>query len=153
MMFARQLIKNLSSSLSQPTIVTKHKTLCTLNVGGVKRFQSTDHKDPPCDDNDNRVKLIMLELENLRDEGRDMPDVSFIKKQHWKELLTLSGQRARQKFYHYLYTSQRKKETEKVSKRPASGSRFVDKLFFDVDEKATTIVGFGRIQGTKGSRR
>ncbi|XP_037048074.1 mitochondrial ribonuclease P protein 1 homolog isoform X2 [Bradysia coprophila] len=124
-MLARQLIhltRNFSSLSRHPSIVNQHTILCTLNSDSITRLYSIDLKDESSpvktdEKEDRKMKLIKLEMESMREDGRDMPDFSFIKKQHWNEMLKLDSKSARRKYYNFLFVTQMKVEVEKAKKQ------------------------------------
>lgn len=125
-MLPRQLIHltKIVSSLRQPATSYK-QTICTTNVDSLRRFYSNDSNGEPSPkmstDEESRLALIKLELNSLRQDGFDVPDVEWIKKQHWQELLKLASKAARRSYYNFLHVTQKKQEMEKVGKALAMG--------------------------------
>lgn len=52
---------------------------------------------------EHKLKVLVLEAEVLRQDGKMVPDSSFFKPEHWKELLKLESRSARQKYLQYLF--------------------------------------------------
>lgn len=68
-----------------------------------------------------KLKVLMLEVDVFRQEGRKAPDPEKLTSDHWNHLLTLKTRSSRQKFYSYLWqiekkreNARRKREEEKV---------------------------------------
>lgn len=68
-----------------------------------------------------RRKVLELEMEVMRQEGRKVPDPSLIKESHWEHLLQLSSRNQRRHYYLYLWniemakiSEQQKKERRKI---------------------------------------
>lgn len=59
-----------------------------------------------------KLKILELEVEVLRQEGRKVP--SALKSDQWEHLLTLQSKSARAKFYSFLWTVEMKRENEKL---------------------------------------
>lgn len=76
------------------------------------RINETDTK---ISEEDRKLKLIQLEISLKRQRGGRAPDVNFIKKHQWDELLTLNTATARDKFYSYLYVAEKTKANKVVS--------------------------------------
>ncbi|XP_022918293.1 mitochondrial ribonuclease P protein 1 homolog [Onthophagus taurus] len=63
-----------------------------------------------------KLKVLMLEAEVMRQDGRAVPDASFIRDDHWSELLKLPSMSARRKYLTFLFKLQKKKENEQLRK-------------------------------------
>lgn len=63
---------------------------------------------------EHKLQVIMLETEVLKQEGRKVPSISFIKHHHWQELLALNTRTARRKYLDFLFKVEKKKENEAV---------------------------------------
>ncbi|XP_058053819.1 mitochondrial ribonuclease P protein 1 homolog [Anopheles bellator] len=63
-----------------------------------------------------RRKVIELELEVMRQEGRKVPSLSTIKPQQWDHLLTLSSRNQRRQYYLYLWNIEIVRLNAKVKK-------------------------------------
>lgn len=68
------------------------------------------------DDLDRKLKILKLEVSVLRQEGRKVPDPELMKPAHWDHLLQLSSRSARSKYYSFLWSIERKKESSQVPK-------------------------------------
>nr|CAH7767737.1 unnamed protein product [Callosobruchus chinensis] len=69
---------------------------------------------------EHKLKVILLEAEVMRQEGKLVPANSYISKSHWIELLSLPSRNARKKMYEYLFKLSKKKEnrlTKKLEKK------------------------------------
>ncbi|XP_072379606.1 mitochondrial ribonuclease P protein 1 homolog [Diabrotica undecimpunctata] len=65
---------------------------------------------------EHKLKVLMLEAEVMRQEGKAVPEHNFLREKHWKEILNLSSRSARQKYLEYLFKLSKRKEHEKVKK-------------------------------------
>lgn len=61
-----------------------------------------------------RLKILQLEVDVLRQEGRKVPAV--MKPDHWEHLMGLQSKSARSKYYTFLWTVEKKRENEKLRK-------------------------------------
>ncbi|VEN35621.1 unnamed protein product [Callosobruchus maculatus] len=80
-------------------------------------IKSITNGDPELE---HKLKVILLEAEVMRQEGKLVPPNSDISKSHWTELLSLPSRNARRKMYEYLFKLSKKKEnrlTKKLEKR------------------------------------
>lgn len=57
-----------------------------------------------------KLKVLVLEMEVMRQEGQSIPSDSFMKKNYWIELLKLGTRTARKKYLNYLFKLEKKKE-------------------------------------------
>lgn len=62
------------------------------------------------------VKVLTLEIDVMRHEGRKVPDPVNIKPQHWEQILALNSKSARQKYYTFLWKTEKKRENAVVKK-------------------------------------
>lgn len=56
----------------------------------------------------------MLEAEVLKQDGRKVPSMDYIKQHHWQELLQLGTRSARRKYLEFLFKTEKKKENRAV---------------------------------------
>lgn len=61
-----------------------------------------------------KLRIIILETEVLRQEGKYVPSMTFMKRQHWQELLNRTSTSARRKYLNYLFKVEKKKENVAV---------------------------------------
>lgn len=66
-------------------------------------------------ESDRKRKVIELEIENLRDQGHQVPQSSLIKPKQWADLLNMKSASARRRFYYFLFTTQNINENQRVS--------------------------------------
>lgn len=66
------------------------------------------------DDQDRKLKILKLEVSVLRQEGRKVPDPDLMKPAHWDHLMQLTSKSARTKYYTFLWSIERKKESTQV---------------------------------------
>ncbi|KPI94970.1 Mitochondrial ribonuclease P protein 1-like [Papilio xuthus] len=65
-------------------------------------------------DLEKRLKILMLEVEVMRQDGRPAP--SILRKHHWEHILTLASRNQRSSYLVYLWKTQMAKENEKAKK-------------------------------------
>ncbi|CAH1963657.1 unnamed protein product [Acanthoscelides obtectus] len=65
---------------------------------------------------EHKLKVILLEAEVMRQEGKSVPDNTYISESHWKELLSLPSRSARRRMYEYLFKLSKKKENRIAKK-------------------------------------
>lgn len=63
-----------------------------------------------------RVKVITLEMDVCRQEGRRVPDPANVKPKQWEEILALTSRSARWKYYAFLWQIEKRKESEALKK-------------------------------------
>lgn len=61
-----------------------------------------------------KLKVLQLEVEVMRQEGKLVPDDEFIKEEYWTELLNLNSISGRKKYLTFLFKRQKTRENEKV---------------------------------------
>lgn len=66
------------------------------------------------EDQDRKLKILKLEVSVLRQEGRKVPDPDLMKPAHWDNLMQLASKSARSKYYTFLWSIERKKESTQV---------------------------------------
>lgn len=67
-------------------------------------------------DPEKKRKILELEMEVMRQEGRKVPTPSKIKHDHWQHLLALKSRNQRRQYYLYLWNTEMAKESELVKK-------------------------------------
>ncbi|KRT80697.1 hypothetical protein AMK59_5382, partial [Oryctes borbonicus] len=63
-----------------------------------------------------KIKVLLLELEVLRQDGNRVPSNSFLRKDYWQELLRLNTRTARKKYLTFLFKLEKKKENMQLKK-------------------------------------
>lgn len=58
---------------------------------------------------DKLVKVLTLEIDVMRHEGRKVPDPFNLKPHHWEQILSLNSKSARQKYYTFLWKTEIKR--------------------------------------------
>jgi len=66
---------------------------------------------------EHKLRVLILEAEVLRQEGKAVPQNSSIRTDNWKELLRLPSRSARKKYLEYLFKVEKKKENRMKKKR------------------------------------
>lgn len=77
-----------------------------------EEISTLTNKDPELEQ---KLKIIILETEVLRQDGHTIPSNEFMKLEHWEELLKLTTRSARRKYLSYLFKLEKKKENDVVS--------------------------------------
>lgn len=78
---------------------------------------------------DKLVKVLTLEIDVMRHEGRKVPDPVHLKPQHWEQILALNSKSARQKYYTFLWKTEKKRENavfKKDKQREVIKERLLD---------------------------
>lgn len=60
-----------------------------------------------------KLKILMLEVEVMRQDGRQAP--TLLKKSHWEHLMSLTSRNQRSSYLFYLWKTEKSKENEKVN--------------------------------------
>ncbi|KAJ8978654.1 hypothetical protein NQ317_019090 [Molorchus minor] len=66
-------------------------------------------------DQEHKLKVIMLEAEVMRQEGKLVPPISLITQEQWKELLNLPSRTARRKCFEFLFKVSKMKENRQFA--------------------------------------
>lgn len=88
------------------------QTYCS-KVENVSPNETPTIEDP---EREKRLKVIKLEMDVCRQEGRRVPDPASIKPQQWEDILALTSRSARWKFYAFLWQIEKRKESEVLKK-------------------------------------
>ncbi|CAO1432244.1 unnamed protein product [Diamesa hyperborea] len=88
-----------------------------LNIKDLSKCYSIEVQNNVLDvDKDKKIKILTLEIDVLRQEGRKAPDVTSLKPQHWEQILALETRSARRKFYQFLWQNEKKNESLQIRK-------------------------------------
>lgn len=82
---------------------------CSLFSAEAKLQESGEQKE-----REKKLKILALEVDVLRQEGRKAPDPALLKPQHWEYLLGLTSRSARKKYFQYLWQNEKKSENRVV---------------------------------------
>lgn len=72
--------------------------------------------DVPSIDVDKKRKILELEMEVMRQEGRKVPTPAKIKEANWQHLLKLRSRNQRRQYYLYLWNIEMAKESKRIKK-------------------------------------
>ncbi|EFA10439.1 mitochondrial ribonuclease P protein 1 homolog [Tribolium castaneum] len=72
---------------------------------------------------EHKLKVLILEVDVMRQEGKLVPDDEFLKDKHWKELLELPTYSARKRLLEYLFKISKKKENRLIKKEEKKQQR------------------------------
>uniref|UniRef100_A0A182N921 RNA (guanine-9-)-methyltransferase domain-containing protein 1 n=1 Tax=Anopheles dirus TaxID=7168 RepID=A0A182N921_9DIPT len=76
----------------------------------------SNKRTPPAIDLNKRRKVLELEIEVMRQEGRKVPSVATIKPDQWEHLLGLSSRNQRRHYYLYLWNIEMVRLGQKIKK-------------------------------------
>lgn len=63
---------------------------------------------------EHKLKVLILEVDVMRQEGKLVPEDQYLRDQDWKELLELPSLSARRRFLEFLFKISKKKENRQV---------------------------------------
>lgn len=63
---------------------------------------------------ENKMRVLMLELQIMKEDGRKAPDIHYLKKKHWENLIELPSVNARHKYLLFLFKNSKSVENSKV---------------------------------------
>lgn len=63
-----------------------------------------------------KLKVLMLEAEVFRQEGKRAPDPALLSDDKWEHLLTLASRSARMKYYSFLWQCEKREESRQIKK-------------------------------------
>jgi ribonuclease P protein 1 len=72
---------------------------------------------------EHKLKVLVLEVDVLRQEGKLVPEESFLKDNHWKELLKLPSYTSRRRYLEFLFKIEKKKENKMIKKQKKKEER------------------------------
>ncbi|KAM3967896.1 tRNA methyltransferase roswell [Aphomia sociella] len=121
-------IRSLITLLRRPQSVTSISTTNTVSVSSynvpVSRYYSKiveDESDKIIDELCNadpelekKLRILMLEVEVMRQDGRCAPNI--LQQKHWEQLLQLESRSQRTKYLTYLWKIEKSKENQKAKK-------------------------------------
>lgn len=95
-MFALNKFSFLISSVSRRFRAVDCRILSghSININGIKfnqKYYSIDSSTQPNFDREKKLKILALEIDVLRQEGRKAPDTELLKESHWEHLLSLES--------------------------------------------------------------
>ncbi|KAJ8917654.1 hypothetical protein NQ315_005101 [Exocentrus adspersus] len=76
---------------------------------------------------EHKLKVILLEAEVMRQEGKPVPEESFLTVEHWKELLELPTRSSRRKYFEFLLKKEAFDIQREAEKRPETLEEFASK--------------------------
>lgn len=99
-------------------------------------------------DKEKLIKILTLEIDVMRHDGRKVPDPESMKPQHWEQVLSLNSKSARQKYYTFLWTNEKKKESAQIKK--AKQKEFIEqrKLSYIEQNKNENHIIYGLMHTT-----
>ncbi|XP_055387521.1 mitochondrial ribonuclease P protein 1 homolog [Condylostylus longicornis] len=101
-----------SNSLLIRYLKTEYSTLPNIT-----NEEQNDIKDSKVTiDKEKMLKILQLEVDVARQEGRRVPDPTSIKEAQWDHLLNLKSRSARIKYYAYLWQLEKKRESREIKK-------------------------------------
>lgn len=113
-------VRSVSSRVKNIQIVKSHKLPQSYQIQSVHSYCSKvenenfpEIKDP---ETEKRLKVIMLEMDVCRQEGRRVPDPATVKPKQWEEILAMPSRSARWRYYAFLWQIEKRKESEQIRK-------------------------------------
>lgn len=73
-------------------------------------------KELPTIDKEKKLKILALELEMAYQEGRRVPELSFLTDKDWDHIVTLPTKSARFRYYTFMWQIEKKKESKQLKK-------------------------------------
>ncbi|XP_019874521.2 mitochondrial ribonuclease P protein 1 homolog [Aethina tumida] len=126
-------VKSFSQSTSEPTNAPEETT--------ENEYDQIDYEGLSNGDKEveHKLRIIALELEVMRQEGRPVPPLSFVQPDKWIEAVNLPTRTGRKKFFEYLFKLSKKKENQllkKEQKKLERGEKPEMKVIEDLEEFA-----------------
>lgn len=106
-------------SFKLPHAALLHNSFCTVSNNGVASVHEMYNPDIEAiakgdPELEKKVKLLLLEIEVLQQEGVLVPSPGFMKEEDWKELVKLQSRASRKKYLLFLFKKEKTKENAKV---------------------------------------
>lgn len=106
--------KDVVSGPSGENIDDEASTSPNASLNANQTFAAENSIEAAVEDEDRKLKILKLEVSVLRQEGRKVPNPDLMKPAHWDHLMQLNTKSARTKYYTFLWSIERKKESQQV---------------------------------------
>lgn len=114
--------QKISVTLPKTVLVNRH-SFCTISNESSEKnefnleeyrpdIESIAKGDPELE---KKLKVLLLEMEVLRQENQPVPTPGFMNEEYWRELLQLNSRSSRNKYLRFLFKKEKIKEKERVS--------------------------------------
>lgn len=90
-----------------------------------------------------KLKVLMLEAEVLRQEGKRAPDPALLSDDKWEHLLTLGSRSARQKYYSFLWQCEKREESRLLKKETRREANIERLSLIREQQKAEPHISYG----------
>uniref|UniRef100_A0A1B0AML1 RNA (guanine-9-)-methyltransferase domain-containing protein 1 n=1 Tax=Glossina palpalis gambiensis TaxID=67801 RepID=A0A1B0AML1_9MUSC len=99
------------------------------------------------EEKERRLKVLQLEAEVARQEGKRVPTLDYLKDHHWDQIIAMPSRSARMKFYSYLCKNAAIAETRKMKKqeKAASAQDRIDAIRKERAENPHIVYGLGNV--------
>ncbi|CAH0695293.1 unnamed protein product [Spodoptera exigua] len=133
--------------------VISTQTLFNVKQVTIRRWFSSQKDDPDiivdniCNGDaelEKKLRILMLEVEVMRQDGRHAPD--NIKKDHWQHLLSLPSKNQRASYLKYLFKTEKSRENFKAKKeakklnnpviKPEDNKEYEDDLLYGIQHQS-----------------
>lgn len=95
-----------------------------------------------------KLKVLMLEAEVLRQEGKRAPDPALLSDDKWEHLLNLGSRSARQKYYSFLWQCEKREESRLLKKETRREANIERLSLIREQQKAEPHISYGMNQCT-----
>ncbi|XP_053689378.1 mitochondrial ribonuclease P protein 1 homolog [Sabethes cyaneus] len=109
---------HLQKALIPPNITRSimPSNLLDRRYSNIPDYKQAVNDSVPTVDNEKKRKILELELDVMRQEGRKVPTPSRIREDHWDELLQMKSRNQRRQYYLYLWNIEMAKENAQLKK-------------------------------------
>ncbi|KAI9582532.1 hypothetical protein GQX74_009919 [Glossina fuscipes] len=99
------------------------------------------------EEKERRLKVLQLEAEVARQEGKRVPTLDYLKDHHWDQIIAMPSRSARMKFYSYLWKNAAIAESRKMKKqeKAASAQDRIDAIRKERAENPHIVYGLGNV--------
>ncbi|GLV44512.1 roswell [Carabus blaptoides fortunei] len=90
-----------------------------VKIPGLNDDVDVQHLTAGDPDTEKKLRIIILEADVMRQEGLRIPELTFMKTQHWQELLNKDSKSQRRRYLEFLWKTEKKRENTKAKKEQA----------------------------------
>lgn len=99
--------------------------------------------EDPVVDQEKKLKILALEIDVLRQDGRKAPNPDLMKSSNWEHILSLKTKSARQKYYSFLWKNEMKNENEQMRKEQRRQDNIVRKELIKEENLVNNHIIYG----------
>lgn len=114
-----------------------------IKYNSFKYYTSLAEKSKTFIDNEKRIKILSLEIDVLRQEGRKAPDVDTLNDANWEHILNIASKSGRRKYYQFLWQIEKKNESLKLKKNEKRLELEVRKQKLEEENKENEHIIYG----------